>query len=398
MTAPSNQYLRTGSASVGGFANSGAGAEAESVHDMLNNMHPAVAVMHAIFDQPMTDSVKPTEMIDYHDIDRSASATTLTNFALQAGQATTVAAAKYPDRLFTRLQTFHEGLAVSRESQQIKLYGVTDAADYGLDNLLVRHMDIWERILHFSQGTEDLTGAAGTPAGPKPRTQGLISWAAWTGLERRHATSAVPTVVGDGLQGIKKTYWTSFYNAGGTPLSRDLLYNQIIGPAWTLGHDSDGAMLMCGPKMMNSFADFNFVPGRGVINEREIPARDQAIEDIVTVITTPANGTLFLVPDRYLGIEGASIVYDNTTFARPTTEAASDNLRGTISAANNGTVYVDETILSVMPSKFKIQTMQGLSYKPLSTDGDYALGMLVAQKGLSCQNLFGICGATNLVP
>lgn len=394
MTAPSNQYLTTSGtgntpgAETGGFR--GAGIEVPSIQDMLNNMHPAVAVLHAMFEQPAADSVKPQAVIDYHDIDRTTTITNLSSYAMQAGQATMVRAPKYPSRLFTRLQTFHEGVAASRESQQVKLYGVTDSLDYGIDNLLVAHMDIWERILHFSQGTEDnpeSSGAAygGTPVGPKPRTQGLVAWAAATGLERRHGTA--PTVVGDGLQAVAKTYWTSFYDAAGTPLDRDLFYNSILGPAWSLGHDTDGCMILSGQKLMNVFAGFNFVPGRGVINERSIPARDAALMDIVTTITTPANGTVFLVPDRFLSVEGASMTFNNTAVGYV-------GGTGTI----NKTIYMDETLLSVIPSKFEIPTMQGLSYKELSTDGDYALGMLVAQKGLLCKNLFGVAGATNLVP
>lgn len=395
MTAPSNQYLVTtgngGSpeSETGGFR--GAGLEVPDIQDMLNNMHPAVAVLHAMFEQPACTSLKPQAPIDYHDIDRTTTVTSVNSYAMQAGQATSVAAAKYPSKLFTRLQTYHEGVSSSREAQQVKLYGVTDSLDYGIDNLLVKHVDIWERILHFSTGTEDNPEGGGgsyggTPDGPKPRTQGLLAWAAWTGLERRHG-SGVPTTVGDGLQAIAKTYWTSFYDAGGTPLSRDLFYNSILGPAWALGHDTDGAMVMCGQKLMNAFADFNFVPGRGVINERSVPARDQALIDIVSVITTPANGTIFLVPNRFLSVEGASMTFNSTggSFIGGT---------GTI----NKTVYTDETLLSIIPSKFEIPTMQGLSYKELSTDGDYALGMLVAQKGLMCKNLFGIAGATNLLP
>lgn len=386
MTAPTNQYLRVGSASAAALGPVGTGVEAESVQDMLNNMHPAVAVLHAIFEQPACDSVKPYEVIDFHDIDRSTTATTLTNFALGAGQSTTVQPAKYPDRLFTRLQTYHEGVAASRESQQIRLYGIQDALDYGIDNLLVRNVDIWERILHFEQGDEDAAGTSGTPANPEPRTHGLISWASWFGLENRHGTSSPTptTLLGDGMQDVKQRYWNSFFDANGTPLGRDMFYEQILGPAWRLGHDSDGAMILCGDQMMTAFADFNFVPGRGVVNERNIPARDQAIEDIVQIITTPAHGTVYLVPDRFLSIDGASMTFNNTGFSAA----------GTI----NKTLFVDEIVLSVIPDKFKIETLQGISYKELSTDGDYALGMLVAQKALSCKNLFGVAGGGNLRP
>lgn len=392
MVAPANQYLRVGSASAGALNV----VEAEKVQDLLNNMHPAVAPLHSIFDQPGCDSVKPIYPIDFHDIDRSSTAATLTAFALGPGQATTVQAPKYPAKLFTRLQTYHEGVAASRESQQIRLYGVTDALDYGIDNLLVRHMDIWERILHFSQGTENATGSSGTPANPIPRTQGLYSWCAWLGLELRHGDGTPTNAAGDGLQSVRRTYWPSMFDAAGAPLDRDLFYNQILGPAWNRGHDSDGAMVLCPPKMMNRFADFNFVPGRGVINERTIPARDEALIDHVSVITTPANGTLWLCPDRVMGAEGASIAYNNTAFPLGSGGLITDldNQRGSI----NRTIFVDETILSVIPSKFKIETMQGIAYKPLATDGDYALGMVVAQKGLSCKNLFGIAGGTNLVP
>lgn len=385
MTQPtdSQMYLRVKSASAGGFA--GAGLEIRDVQPYLNNMHPAVATLHAIFEQPACNSVKPTENIDYHDIDRSTTAATLTGLALGPGQPTTVRATKYPAQLFTRLQTFHEGVSTARETQQIGLYGVDDAHDYGIDNLLVRHMDIWERILHFSKGTEDTAGTGGEPDNPVPTTQGLLSWAAWTGLERRHGLGVI-TTVGDGLQAIAKTYWTSFYDAGGSPLTRDLLYGQILGPAWDLGHDTEGVMALVGPKLMNSFADFNFVPGRGVINERQIGARDHRIEDIVQVIQTPANGAIYLTPDRYLGIAGASVSYDNT--------GAHVGGAGNITKS----VYVDETILTVMPSKFSIPTMLGISYRDLAVDGDYILGMLVAQKGLSCKHPFGIAGATNLVP
>jgi hypothetical protein len=379
-------YLRVKGASAGGF--NGAGLEVRDVQDMLNNMHPAVATLHAMFEQPSCDSVKPTENIDYYDIDRSTTAAATSTFALGAGQSTTLRASKYPSQLFTRLQTYHEAVSASRESQQIRLYGIDNAMDYGIEQLLVRHMDIWERILHFSKGTEDATGTTGEPDNPVPQTQGLFAWAGWTGLELRHGAGVI-TTVGDGLQAIAKTYWTSFLDAAGTPLSRDLLYGQILGPAWERGHDTDGCFLLCSPKMMNAFADFNFVPGRGVVNERTIGARDKRIEDIITVISTPANGEIFLTPDRYMGITGANVTFDNSALGT----AGGGN--GSMTAR---TVYVDETILTVMPSKFKIPTMLGLSYRDLPSDGDYSVGMLVAQKGLSCKNLLGIAGATNLVP
>jgi hypothetical protein len=373
ITATGGQYLRTD------FAGN---AEAEKVQDFLNNLHPAVATAHALFRQEMNDSVKPTVLMDDSPINRATTAaSSLTTEAKAAGDAATFVARGAPTRMFNRMQTYHEGVAASRESQRIRLYGIEDSMDRGIDRSLISTMDHFERAFHFGQGTENTGGAP-----PKPRTHGLMSWAAWTGLEKRHGVAS-PAQVSDNMQDIPAKYWTSFYNAQGTILDRAMLYDQIFSVPWQIGHQVDGSFVLCGDKPMRLFAEMPHMPGRGSLNEREISARDQALIDIITMIETPAYGTFYLVPDRLMAIPSVQLDYTNTGLAVGTV--------GTIAAAI-GQFNLDTSLLSIMASEFSIQVIDHIHYKQLATDGDYSAGMIGGEKLLQCEHLFGIAGAARV--
>ncbi len=370
MAAPANTTLRSTFTGT---------VEAESINDWLTHMHPATAPAHAMFRQEQADSAKPVALMDDWPIDRTTSAASslLTEAKAEAASAS-VSTASTPSQLFTRMQTFHEGVAASRTSQRVKLYGIEDPMDRSVDRALIKVMDHFERAFHYGIGIESAN----------PRTHGLITWAAATGLERRHGTNPALTVVGDGLQAVLSKYWSSMYNAQGATLTRDMFYDQILSIPYNIGFQVDGAFVLSPPGMMKLFSDMPHVPGRGAINEREIPARDQALMDIITIIQTPAYGEIYLVPDRLLGVPGITIGYQNTAGGFT---GGVGTVTGTV-----GDVIVDKTILAVMPSEFSIKYLDNISYKELSTDGDYAVGMVVAEKCLAADHLFGICGATRV--
>src|SRR5689334_4799880 len=370
-----NQYLRTG------FVGN---AEAESVQDALNNLHPAVAPFHAVWGQEAIDSVAPIKLMADYPIDRSATAST--TVALPAGQDATIAAARgIPTRFFTRTQTISDGVAASRQSQQIRLYGIEDPLNHGIDQSLMFQMDNWERQFHFGLGTEDIGGVSGTPPGPAPRTHGMMGWLQ-TGLELRNGTNPALDPVGDGIQAIPRKYWPSFWDAGGTALSKSLYYDQILGPARRRGHITDGSLQFMSDRLMGLVADFGFVMGKGVVNERMIPARDQHLEDIIVTLQTPAYGTVYMVWDSIMSIEGPTTTINNTG-------------GGFVGGAGtvNRSVPWNETLFSVMPDYYDIGVIQPIDWKDLPSAGDYAVGMTIAEKCFRCAHLFGGAGATNLL-
>lgn len=362
-------------------------AEAEKIQDWLNNMHPAVAIAHATFASEMEDSAQPTALMDDWPIDRTSTAiSSIATSAKAAGAVATFSAADRvaPQRLFTKIATFHHGIAASRESQRVRYYGIDNPMDRGISRALVGTMDLFERMFLAGQGT------AGTGTTPKPISHGVISWAAWTGVENRHGTNPALATVGDGLQDIPRKYWTSFYNARGTPLNRDMYYAQVLDPGWQIGHQTDGAMIWAGPKPMKLFSEFNQLPGRGSLNEREIPARDEMLADIISVIKMPSYGTNYLVPNRLMGVPNITLDYSNDSGVGPQAGTVTD-------ASGNSQFKLDSTILSIMPNEFSIQVIDHINYRELASDGDYSAGMVVGQKGLKCQHLFGIIGAGGVV-
>lgn len=362
-------------------------AEAEKVSDFLNNMHPAVALAHATFESRMQDSVNPNVLMDDWPIDRTSSAiSNMASAARAAGAAASYSATSRvaPQRLLSKLATHSEAIAASRESQRVRYYGIDNPMDRGISRALIQVLDRNEWMFLAGQAT------AGTGTTPKPVSHGIISLAAWTGLELRHGTNPALATVGDGIQDIPRKYWTSFYNAQGTPLSRDMFYDQVLSPGWQLGHQTDGAMIWGGPKPMKLFSDMNLIPGRGAINERSIPARDEAMIDVVSVVKVPSFGTMYLVTNRMMGVPNITLDYTNDVGVGPQAGTILD-------ASGNGTFKLDSTILSIMPSELNIEVIDHIHYRELASDGDYSAGMVISQKGLSSQHLFGVIGAGGVV-
>ncbi len=352
--------------------------EAESIQNYLNQMHPERATLHAMFAQEMSDSAQPTALMDDTPINRSTTMVSDTASASKAeGAVATYNVPATPDRLFNRMQTFHRGVAASRTAQRVRLYGIEDAMDRAIDKALVEVMDLNEIAMHFSEGSNS------SPT----QMMGLMTWCAATGLERRHGTGSASC--GDGLQTVASTFYSSMYNALGTSMSRDLLYDQVFGLGWRIGHRIDGSIILCGDKMMKAFADLPHQPGKDALNQRTISANDQTLKDILTVVQTPAYGTFYLMLDRFMAEPGVNIDYTNTGYT------AGQGGVGTLTGAPAiGTV--DQTILSVMPSEFKILAIDNIGYKELAEDGDYSAGMVFSEKTLKCEHLFGVIGGTKL--
>lgn len=357
-------------------------AEAESVQDYLNRMHPRNAIVHAMLEQRITDAAIPNVLMDDDPIDRTSLAhTNVAALSRAEGAATVYETPVAPNRLFNRHQTFTFGVAASRESQRIRYYGIEDPMERGIERALVKAMDSNEIAMHFGIGSN---------ASPT-RMHGLIAQCAPTGIERRHGVGS-PASVGNWLQNVPAKFWTSMFNAQGTPLSRDLLYDQVWGPGWQIGHQTEGSITLCGDRMMKLFADFPAPAGRMPLNEREINARDQRIDDIITVIRTPAYGEMYIAPDRFLSIPGITLDFHNND-----TQAGLGLTNGTVTLLSlNGSIAPDKTILTLMPGELSILAIDNIGYKMLASDGDYSAGIIFSQKTLQNEHLFSIIGGANL--
>jgi len=279
-----------------------------------------------------------------------------------------------PNRLRSIAQINWKGVAVSGTNRASQHAGISDPFEFRVYKAMVDTANNQEMAL--------LWGTGGTAAASPRLTQGLVHWAAFTGLARTLG-SAATTLADTNSNTINDEFFSNFYNAGGVNLDLSMLTDKILGGAVDQGFQVQGSVAMCGRKLKALIS--NFALGvNGPLNYRQIPAYDNYITENVQFIETASFGTLPIAYNRYFDLPGQSMSVDNVSG------------QGT-SGLFNSSFPCNETMVVFMPEYVKVGTLRGLGWAPLpyTLDGDQ--GVVLGEEMLIVRNPLAVTGGCNLL-
>jgi hypothetical protein len=296
--------------------------------------------------------------------------------------------ADYPVRLRAISEINHFAGRISNTDREAIVAGMTDVFDYRAHQKFVKLLNNIENVLMYGTGSPMTSGNAGTT--DERRTQGLISWAAYTGVERMHGVSSPASMSDPYGVSIPSDYWSVFYNAAGANLSRQMLYNKILATYARAGGHPDGLLFHVGFKLKNLIADFGVRPDGADVNTRMIQASEQGTIDTIDWIRTP-QGIVGFRNNRYLDIEGSTYTIDNTNSGPYT--PGNPATAGTVSI----TAQADETMIGFEPGQVAIGWYRAPQYQMVPTAGDYINFACVAEYALMVRHPLAVCGGCNLL-
>jgi hypothetical protein len=300
-------------------------------------------------------------------------------------------AANFPARLRSIAEINHFMGIISNSDREAVVAGMTDVFDYRAHQKVVKLLNNVENVLMYGTGSPTTSGASVgfSPAGDERRTQGLISWAAYTGTERVHGSA---TTLSDPYNiSITSDFYSVFFDANGANLSRQMLYNRILAPFARAGGHVEGLLFHTGFKLKTLIADFAVRPDGSDVNTRNISASEQGTIDTIDWIKTPM-GTIGFRNNRYLDIEGSTYTIDNRG-PSVTFTPGSPTSQGT----QNITAQADETLIGYEPGQVAIGWYRAPQLQMVPTAGDYIKFAAVAEFSLLVRHPLSVVGGCNLL-
>lgn len=288
----------------------------------------------------------------------------------------------YHTRLRAIAEINHFNKTISNTDRSAILAGTTNAYDYRAHQLFVKLINNIENVLMYGSGSPQ---GDGQTTALERKTMGLIFSSAWTGVERIHGTK---TIMEDpyGVR-IDQDYYSTFYDANGANLSRQMLYNKILANAARAGAEIEGMLFHVGYKLKNLIADFGVNLAGTAVNERQVAASSLMTYDSIDWIRTPL-GTIGFRSNRYLDIEGSTYTVDNRQYTPGTPTSP-----GTISK----TFQADETMIGMMPGFCSIGWYRPPHYSYVPTAGDFSHVAATAEFAWITRHPIAVCGGGNLL-
>ena len=348
----------------------------EQLEDWVSIMDPTDAPLHSV----LTPHPVQTRVVEYgvDNFGINYEASTITTEARAEGAAASDATETYPTRLRSVMQINWESATVSGTDRASLHAGIDEPYEYRAYKSLTRVVQQAEKAMLF--GTGSVANPSTAPGvGGKRETQGLVSWAAMSGLQRADAN--VTSIEDNTGNIIPKAYFSTFFNAQGTNLDRSILTHSILGSAVANGFIADGAVGMASYKVKGLFTEMGLT-ANGPINERKIDAQDRMFIDVVDAYQTVA-GTVYINWNRWFDRAYATTI-------TPTTITGGTGATGV-------SVPWNESLVFMMPKYIRRGVFRGAYMRPLAADGDRDQFMVITEGGLIVLNPIALCGGTNLL-
>jgi hypothetical protein len=302
------------------------------------------------------------------------------------GASWVVDGSDFPVKLRAICEINHFSKQISNSDLPAILAGVTNTFDYRVHQTFVKLLNNIETVLMYGAGSPETSGSAAD----ERNAQGLIYWAGWTGLERIHG-NGVPTTMSDpyGIS-IPSDYWSVFFNAQGSNLSRQMLYNRLLASFARAGGHVDGLLFHVGFKLKNLIADYGTRPDGSDVNKRNVPADALMTYDDIDWIRTSL-GIIGFRTNRYLDIEGSTYTIDPSGASYT---PGSPSPAGTVTSQ---TFQADETMVGFEPGQVAVGWYRAPQYEMVPTTGDFKQFACVAEYTLVVRHPLCVLGAGNLI-
>jgi len=303
--------------------------------------------------------------------------------------------ARYPLRLRAIAEINHFGKKISNSDRVAMMAGVTDPYNYRAHQLYVKLLNNVENVTMYGTGSPEVHGGGDELR----KAMGLIFGCAWTGLERVHGSGATDSI--DDPMGVKipKEFWSTFFDANGTSLSRKMLYEKILANANRAGTHIPGILFHVGAKLKVQVADIGITPAGEPVNQRNVDASGLMTYDDIDWIRTPL-GIIGFRTNRYLDIEGSTFaVGGDAAPPSPSTQIRLPMGGGFTSPASYTarTFQADETMIGWMPGYVAMGWYRAPHYQQISHDGDFTRVMACAEYTPIVRHPKGLLGGGNLL-
>lgn len=363
--------------------------ERESLLDTLSILEPAQTPLlrslpHMQIDRRIVEYPIDRYFQDSDNVRLSASNTDPHANARAEGADWVEDTADYPTRLKAVAEINHFSKKVSNSDRVAIIAGVTNPFDYRAHQLFVKLLNNIENTLMHGWGSPATDGSGAD----ERRTQGLIFWTAWTGLQRMHGTAKSDITDPYGVN-IPANYWSVFYDANHSNLTRQMLYNKVLATVRRVGGNPHGSIFHVGHKMKNLIADFGILPNGAEINNRNVAASELMTYDDIDWIRTP-QGLVGFRSNIYLDLEGVTISINNS--GSPTYTPSEPASPGD---APTRSMSADEIIVGWQPGYVSVGWYRQPHYQAVPTTGDFSWVAAAAEYALVVRHPKAVWGACN---
>ena len=301
------------------------------------------------------------------------------------GAEFTYRAASYPTRLKCIAEINHFGFAMSETDRQAVMAGMSSSFDYRSSQLYTTLLNNMETTLMYGIGSPVTDGSTTD----ERRTQGLISWSAWTGLHRM--TGNTNTIEDPYAVQIASDYQSVFFNANRAKLSRKMFYNKLVATLLRAGARMDVPWIFhAGYKTMSLIADFLMDPSGAQINQRNVGAAEGTGYDYISYMRLPSGHYVGFRTNRYLDAEGSTFTIGPADYT-PGSPASSP----LSSAAGNLTFQGDQTVIGYEPGTVSIGYVRAPHFKNVPTTGDYSQLVALSEFALRVKTPLAVGGIGN---
>lgn len=293
----------------------------------------------------------------------------------------------YPTRLRSICEVQHFGMEISDTDRTVVMAGTDNTFDYRAGQLFTKLLNSIDNVLLYGQGSPETSGATG--GAQQRQCQGLVHWAAWTGLERVHGTK---TSMQDpyGVT-IPSSMFSVFYDFEHTNLTGEAFYNNVVRRITNAGGDMEEIpwLFQCGDLLMSRVSKFLVTDAGLNINERTVQASEGGGYDFVNWVKLPNGYTVGFRTNRWLDDMTSTYTVDNTgaTYYTP----GSPTAEGT----ENRTFSGDQTIIGHKPGSVKVCWLRTPGFEKVETDGDYSKLVCKAEFTLEVAHPLDVAGAGN---
>lgn len=294
----------------------------------------------------------------------------------------------YPTRLRAICEIQQRGIQVSGTDRTVVMAGTDNTFDYRAGQMATELLNGIDNVLMYGQGSPETSGKIG--ASNQRQCQGLIYWAAWTGLERCHGTSTTLT----DPYGVDLTsdYFSVFYDFNHTNITSESFFGQVIRRITNAGGDMDEVpwTFWCGDMLMARISKFLVTDTGRPINEREIAASEGGGYDFLHWIKLPNGVTTTFRSNRWLDDMTSTYTIDNTGAGAAYTPGSPTN-EGTEAHTFSG----DQTLIGFKPGSVKVCWLREPGFESVNVDGDSSKLVCKAEYTLEVNHPLDVAGAGN---
>jgi hypothetical protein len=291
---------------------------------------------------------------------------------------------RYPRRVKAMTEIQHRAIEISGSDLKADIAGMTSTLDYRSSQMVTRLLNSIDNVLLYGTGGPVTDGSSGVAR----KCQGLLWWAAHSGLERTAGSATTLTdPYGNTLTSGLFSVFVDFQN---TAITGDSFYNNLVARIRRAGGDTSVPWVyQCGTRTMGRVAKFLMTDSGAMLNERNISADEARGVDHLVVLRLPDGSIAHFRVNHWLDAGGSTFTVNNTAYT-PGTPANP----GTI----NKTFQGDQTILAHRPGSAQVCWYREPGFKPDPYTGKDTHALAVeAEFTLKVAHPLDVAGAGNVL-